>query len=64
MPVQWFYSRGGQKVVSPCPTSELRILASTGRPLPNDRARRQGMLHPIQTNRVKNLFAASDGQTS
>jgi GYF domain 2 len=63
MRVQWLYSRGGQKVLGPRSSSELKMLASTGLLLPNDGVRRQGMVHPVQAGDVKNLFAAPDGQT-
>jgi hypothetical protein len=62
MPAQSFYSRGGQKVLGPCTTSELKIMASTGLLLPNDTVRRQEMVHPVHANSVKNLFDASAGK--
>ena len=64
MPFRWFYSPGGQKVLGPRTSSELRLLASTGLLLPNDRVRRQGMADPVQASRLKGLFAASVGQST
>jgi hypothetical protein len=55
---RWYYSCGGQKVVGPCSSAELKKLAASGRLLPGDMVRRDPMIRPIKAGRVKRLFAA------
>jgi len=64
MSVQRFYSLGAQNVLSPCATSELKLLAATGLLLPNDMIPNQEMVYPVPANRIKNLFAASGANLS
>jgi hypothetical protein len=58
MPIQWYYSHAGQKVVGPCSSSRIRLLAGSGQLLPSDMLRGGRIAGPIKAGRLKGLAFA------
>jgi len=58
-PAEWYYSHGGQSVVGPCSSTQLRKLAAGGQLKPDDLVGKNRQVRLVQASTVKGLFATT-----
>jgi hypothetical protein len=59
---QWYFTQNGGEMLGPCTSKELKILASSGKLLPTDTIRKEGMEKPVRARRLKGLFTPPAGK--